>query len=280
MSWLFPAVPTQRLRRFRVAVYVVVLLDVFLFTPFPIAHGDVPASLYHQHLPVRDLLLLPQPSPIYVQVLRAVIVIGCLLAIWGKWPRAAGLVVALGMLDWVSNAFSYSKINHDHFALMVALFVLPAVASSGAGTAAAAKTAGWALRTVQIAVVATYFLAAISKIMDGGWGWASSAVLVWALSRRGTVFAEPLLSWPWLTYVFQWLSLVAELLSPVMLFLRGRLLHAAVAFWALFHLSTYLLLSIHFIPTAVCLLAFLPLERIGAPLTRSRHRFGRQQKVS
>lgn len=278
MNWLFPAVPTERLRRFRIAIYLVVLLDIFLFTPFPIAHGDVPASLYHQHLPVRDLLLLPQPSPIYVQVLRVVIVVGCLLAIWGKWPRAAGLVVAVGMLDWVSNAFSYSKINHDHFALMVALFVLPLVASSGA--VAAERTAGWALRTVQVAVVATYFLAAVSKVMDGGWGWASSAVLIWALSRRGTVFAEPLLAWPWLTYVFQWLSLIAEFLSPVMLFLRGRALYLAVAFWALFHLSTYLLLSIHFIPTAVCLLAFLPLERAGRVLGKSGRRVGEDQTIS
>ncbi len=48
-----------------------------------------------------------------------------------------------------------------------------------------------------------------------------------------------------------------------MLWLRGRALLAAVGFWMLFHASTYLLLTIHFLPTAICLLAFLPLERIG-----------------
>ena len=37
----------------------------------------------------------------------------------------------------------------------------------------------------------------------------------------------------------------------------------AVGFWIMFHACTYVLLTIHFLPTAICLLAFLPLERIG-----------------
>lgn len=265
MNRLFAPMPVQRLRRFRVAIYIVVLLDVFLFTKFPIGHGQVPASLYHHHLPVRDLFFLPQPSPVYVQVLRIVIVVAALACIFDKAPRFFGWVVALGMLDWLSNAFSYSKINHDHFALMVALVVLPMIVSARAGPERQEQSIGWALRTVQVAVVATYFLAGVSKVLDGGWGWASSAVLVWALTRRGTIFAEPLLAMPWLTYVLQWISFIAELLAPLMLFLRGRARYAYVAFWGLFHLTTYILLSIHFIPTAICLLAFLPLEKWRMP---------------
>ena len=66
-----------------------------------------------------------------------------------------------------------------------------------------------------------------------------------------------------LTYVMQWTVFALELLSPVMLWLRGRALLVAVGFWIIFHACTYVLLTIHFLPTAVCLLAFLPLERIG-----------------
>ena len=168
------------------------------------------------------------------------------------------------MLDWVSNGMSYGKVDHDHFALVVALFVLPTVGRAGWFEGRGTEAAGWALRMIQLAVVATYFLSAIAKIREGGWLWGSSATLIWALSRRGDVQpAQWLSTQPVLTSVMQWTVFVAELLSPVMLWLRGRALLAAVGFWILFHACTYVLLTIHFLPTAICLLAFLPLERIG-----------------
>lgn len=260
MGWFFPELPVARIAWLRRFVYAIVLLDVLVLTRFPIGHGEVPADLY-KPLPIREWFL-PQPSPVYVQVLRFVIVVAALIAMSGRLPRLSGWVVALGMLDWLSNAYSYSKINHDHFALVVALCVLPLVGRALVTERHTSESAGWTLRIIQVGVVATYFLAAVAKVLDAGWGWASSAVLVWALTRRGSFLSEWLVDMPWLTYVFQWISLIAEFLSPVMLWLRGRWLYAVVGFWLFFHLSTYLLLSIHFLPTVVCLLAFLPLEKI------------------
>lgn len=261
MSWFFPSVPLARIAWLRVAVYAVVVLDLFVFTSFPSGHGGVPADLY-QPLPFRELLHLPQPSPLYVQLLRLVILASALVAMTGRLPRLAGWVCAAGMLDWLSNAYSYSKINHDHFALVVALCVLPLVGRALFGDRERSESAGWTLRVIQVSVVATYFLAAVAKILDAGWGWASSAVLVWALSRRGTAVSDWLVQLPWLTYVMQWAVFLAELASPVMLWMRGRVLYLAVGFWVVFHVVTFALLSIHFVPTAVCLLAFLPLERL------------------
>ena len=271
MSWFFPQVPLARVAWLRRFVYAVVLLDVLVLTAFPIGHGDVPGELY-KPLPFRELLHLPQPSPVYVQVLRVVIIASALVAMSGRLPRLAGWVCAAGMLDWLSNAYSYSKINHDHFALVVALCVLPLVGRALASDRRTSDSAGWTLRIIQVSVVATYFLAAIAKVLDAGWGWASSAVLVWALTRRGSFLSDWLVDLPWLTYVFQWIVFVAELLSPVMLWLRGRALYAVVVFWLGFHVSTYLLLSIHFIPTVVCLLAFLPLERLTGLWSQIRAR--------
>ncbi|AKU15800.1 hypothetical protein VV02_07910 [Luteipulveratus mongoliensis] len=262
MNWFFPEMPLARIAWLRRLVYAVVLLDVLVLTAFPIGHGDVPTELY-KPLPFRELLHLPQPSPVYVQVLRVVIIVSALVAMSGRLPRLAGWVCAAGMLDWLSNAYSYSKINHDHFALVVALCVLPLVGRALVSDRRTSDSAGWTLRIIQVSVVATYFLAAVAKILDAGWGWASSAVLVWALTRRGSFLSEWLVDMPWLTYVFQWISFSAELLSPIMLWLRGRMLYAVVGFWLIFHASTYLLLSIHFLPTVVCLLAFLPLERLS-----------------
>ena len=262
-GWAFPQTPLARVARVRAAIYAIVILDVLFFVTDPIDHGDVPAALYRE-LPVRALLHLPQPSPTYGWVLLFVTLVSAVVAASGRWPRLAGWVCALAMLDWVSNGMSYGKVDHDHFALVVALFVLPTVGRAGWFEGRGTEAAGWALRMIQLAVVATYFLSAIAKIREGGWLWGSSAALIWALSRRGDVQPAQWLSMqPALTNVMQWTVFVAELLSPVMLWLRGRALLAAVGFWILFHACTYVLLTIHFLPTAICLLAFLPLERIG-----------------
>ena len=262
-GWAFPQTPLARVARVRAAIYAVVILDVLFFVTDPIDHGDVPEALYRE-LPVRALLHLPQPSPTYGWLLLFVILVSAAVAASGRLPRLAGWVCAAAMLDWVSNGMSYGKVDHDHFALVVALFVLPTVGRAGWFEGRRTEAAGWTLRMIQLAVVATYFLSAVAKIREGGWLWGSSATLIWALSRRGDVQpAQWLSTQPALTYVMQWTVFVAELLSPLMLWLRGRALLAAVAFWILFHACTYVLLTIHFLPTAICLLAFMPLERIG-----------------
>jgi len=69
--------------------------------------------------------------------------------------------------------------------------------------------------------------------------------------------------------------LIAEFLSPVVLFLRGRALLLAVGFFVSFHLVTYLSLGIHFLPTVICWLAFFPLERIVPVIGRLRPRRAR-----
>jgi hypothetical protein len=63
--------------------------------------------------------------------------------------------------------------------------------------------------------------------------------------------------------VMQWCSFLAELTSVVVLWLRGRALLLAALFWMGFHVFTVAVLYIHFAPTAICWLAFAPLERLG-----------------
>ncbi|GMA85208.1 hypothetical protein GCM10025868_04580 [Angustibacter aerolatus] len=60
----------------------------------------------------------------------------------------------------------------------------------------------------------------------------------------------------------QWALIVVETLTPLLLWLRRLPLYAFVALLCGFHLTTYLLLRIHFLPLVVCLAAFLPLERL------------------
>jgi hypothetical protein len=114
-----------------------------------------------------------------------------------------------------------------------------------------------------MAVVASYFLAALSKFRYGGFGCANGSTFAWAFSRRGSDLALELAAVPGLLWVSQWVVLLAELTSPAMLWLRGRWIWLAVGFWAAFHVLTYLLIGIHFMALAVCLVAFVPVERAG-----------------
>ena len=262
-QWLVGAVPLRRIAVLRTVIYLFVIVDVLKIGNDPIAHGDVPADLYRPVL-LRSLLHLPAPSPGYVRVLFVVLVLSALIAATGRLPRLAGVVCLLAFLDWMTNNYSYSKIDHDQFALVVALAVLPTAGRARWGDPDDRRSegAGWAIVLIQVGVVLAYFLSAVAKMRFGGWGWANGAIFTWAFTRRGTALTDLLLSVPGLVHLMQWVVLVAEFLSPALLFVRGKLLWAGLAFFATFHLMTYLTIRIHFLPLAVCLLAFLPLERL------------------
>ncbi|HRC40907.1 hypothetical protein [Nostocoides sp.] len=268
--FLAPALPLARVAWLRVVIYLYVVFDVLVVVRDPIAHGAVPVELYHPVI-ARELLGFPAPSPGYVQVLRAVLIASALIAATGRLPRLAGAVCAIAMFDWITNAFSYSKIDHDHYALMIALLVLPTVGRARfADVGVLSQAAGWALRSIQMSAVSMYFLSAWAKMRFGTWGWANGSTLIWALTRRPNGIAPWIGARPELTHALQWLILVAEFLSPLLLWARGRALLLGLGFFLGFHASTYYLLRIHFLPLVVCLTAFMPMERIPAWWARRR----------
>ncbi len=126
------------------------------------------------------------------------------------------------------------------------------------------EAAGFALRAVQLAAVATYFLSAWAKIRFGGWDWVNSATMVRAVVRRGTPMAQWLLEVPWTLHWFQWVLFTAELTSPVIFLLSERWRRRIVAGWFVFHAMTYAAITIAFWPHLVMMLAFLPLEQYAA----------------
>jgi hypothetical protein len=333
--WCFPAEPYARVALFRTIIYLFVIFDIRRLVNDVVPKGYVPAELYQPVL-IPRVLHLPAPSPFIVHTLQAVLVGGCLLAAAGFLPRLAGWAVALAFTWWLFIDMSYGKVDHDHLALLVALYVLPTigpsvarprsprvgpvalapryvlgrprtsstpgslrprqsssgpratvkgpptrdtsgtrgdrrwaagdiwrrwVATSGWHDMVRTEAVGWALRCVQVAVVATYFLSAWAKIRVGGWHWPTGATFAWAVDRRGTALADPVLNYPWVLVAGQWMLITAEALSPIVFFLRGRWRAAFIGFWLMFHLTTYLAITIHFLPTAVGWLAFAPLER-------------------
>ncbi|MFL6070591.1 MAG: HTTM domain-containing protein [Actinomycetes bacterium] len=271
--WWFTPVPRARIAAFRVLVYAFVPLDVFVLRTSGEKHGYVDPELYRPVLFAR-VLPLPTPTPTLVHAVQyGMVLIAIALVVLiasdraGRWQAALGATLFLLYLEWMFISFSYGKVDHDRFAFLLALAVLPTAGRAALRDMTPSQAAGWSLRMVQVGAVATYFLAAVAKVRFGGWGWVNSTTIARAVIRRGTMFADPLLQMPWTLQLTQWFIMTFEFASPVLLFLRPKFQQYAVAFLVCFHVMTYAMIRIIFMPHVVCLAAFLPLEKI---LNRTR----------
>ena len=267
MRWLYAPAPLARVAVLRVVTLLFIPVDVLLTTTWVRGHAQVPGELY---VPLRlgRLLPLPTPGP-WVEVLQVVLIaaalLAALLAVRDRLPRLAGWVVAGLYLEWMVVAMSYGKVDHDRFAFLVALFVLPSVGRAGLRSRERSEAAGWALSMIAVAVVATYVLAAVAKLRFGGLDWVNGATLTRAILRRSTPLSEPLLDLPAVLHAAQYGIMAMELLVAPLLLVRWRDERRT---WALavgflgFHLLTFALITIIFLPHCVALLALLPLERL------------------
>ena len=265
-DWFAPLLPESRAAIFRTICYLFVIVDVHLIVRDPISLSRHP-ELYRPLL-LERMFSLPPPSVPLTIALYLVVLVGSLVVAANRLPRAAGYLVAAAFTWWTAIGMSYGKVDHDHLALIVALWVLPTVGTISHRWASPQRSrqAGWALKCIQIAVVFTYFLSALTKIRSGGWSvtsWPESSILMWAIIRRPHGLGQFLMAYPDLLHLMQWFSFTAELTSVVVLWLRGRALLAAALFWLGFHVFTAAVLYIHFAPTVICWLAFAPLERFG-----------------
>lgn len=260
--WLFAPLPLGRVAVLRTVAYLFVPIDVLLTSSWVAAHKDTPRSLYTP-LTVGQILHHPAPTHGLVLAVMAALLTCSVLAATGRWPRLLGSAVFVLYAEWMLIAMSYGKVDHDRFAFLVALAVLPTVGQARYGDAARSEAAGWALRVTQVSVVCTYFLASWAKLRYGGIDWLTGATLARAVLRRGTIFSDWTLHVRFLLVACQYAIVAFELSSPVVLFVRSdRVRYVIVAGFYLFHLMTFVAITIVFLPHIVAMLAFLPLERL------------------
>ncbi|GAB3588960.1 HTTM domain-containing protein [Angustibacter peucedani] len=278
-AWLFTPVPLARVALLRAAVYAFVVVDVLFLHTSGWYHGAAD-PVWYEPLVGGELLHLPAATLLLVELLKWGSVVLALVAVTGRFPRAAGWAVAITWSWYQYVAFSYGKVDHDRGDFVLALLLLPTVGTAHLSDRRLSEAAGFAIRAVQLGAIATYFLSAIAKLRFGGPEWVNSATLVRAVVRRGTPFGELFLHTPWVLHFGQWFIMGAELFSWVIFFLPERWRRLMVLGWYLFHAGTYASITIAFWPHLVMLLAFLPLEeyrdkllaRYRARRQRSRHR--------
>ena len=259
--WFFQPVALGRIAVLRTLAYLFVPLDVFLITPWALAHRDVPTSLY-QPLLVARVLHLPAPTHLLIVVLGTALVAASLAALTGRAPGLLGTLVAMLYAAWMLVAMSYGKVDHDRAGYLVLLAVLPTVGRARWGDRTLSERAGWAIKATAIAVVCTYFLASWAKFRFGGVDWLTGATYTKAVLRRGTIFSNWTVHVPGLLVAAQFGTIAFELSSPIVLFLRGRWQVGAVVFLYSFHALVYAGLTIAFWPHLVALAALLPLEKL------------------
>lgn len=261
-SWLFAPMPRGRIAALRTMAYLFIVFDVLVYTKVATYKVDVPTDLYVPLQVDRWLPLVPEPTRLVVLVTVWGLLILSPLAATGRAPRLLGWAVFALYFEWMLIDMSYGKVDHDRFAFIVALALLPTVGAARHGDRATSAKAGWALRLIQLAVVATYFLAAVAKLRFGGIEWLWGTTLTWAILRRGTEWARWILDFPWLIKLSQIGIVCFEMFSPLIFFISERLRAWMVAYFYLFHLLTWLAITISFAPHLIAMAGFLPLERV------------------
>ena len=261
-GWLFAPVPLARVALFRVIVYLFIPIDVFVTTRWVAAHAGVPSE-YYQPLLIGEWLPLPTPTTAVVDVVKWLLTGSALLAATGRAPRVWGTTTFLLYFEWMVIAMSYGKVDHDRYAFLVALAVLPTVGIAHWRDQRRSEAAGFAVTAIFIAVMLTYFLAAWAKIRFGGWDWVNGSTLTRAVLRRGTDLSMWTLEVPGLLHVSQYLMIGFELLSPLMLLARRERTRIALVIFLLgFHLMVFTGVRIIFLPHCVAILCLLPWERL------------------
>lgn len=267
--WLTEPVPRGRVAAFRTLVYLFVVADLTVVTPWVRTHAAVPGELY-QPLLIGRLLPLPTPTPLLVQVIFWALLVTALAAATGRAPRALGWTVFALYFEWMIIAMSYGKVDHDRFGFLVALAVLPTAGRARHGDPVRTEAGGWALRVTQIAVVCTYFLAAFAKLRFGGLDWVTSSVLARAIIRRGTELGDTVAQVPYLLIAAQFGIIAFELLSPLIFAVPRRWRPVGIGFFYAFHAVTIATITISFAPHLIAMASFLPLEKVRLSRTAKR----------
>ena len=260
MSWLFAAVPRGRVAILRTIVYLFAAADLVIFTPWVRGHATASADLY-QPLLVARILHLPAPTSLMITAIFWALLVTALAAATGRFPRALGWTVFVLYFAWMLVAMSYGKVDHDRYAYLMALAVLPTCGPARWRDQEPSERAGWAMRMVQLAVVATYFLASWAKLRYGGPEWMTGSVLARAILRRGTELAHLIAPIPGVLIGAQIGIMMFELFSPMIFVVPERWRLRMVGFFYSFHLVTISMITISFAPHLVAILCFLPLER-------------------
>ena len=226
----------------------------------------------------------PLPGPLLMAAVVVTPIAAAVLAS-GRREKLAGPTAAVGFLVVTTYRSSWGQLFHTENLVALHLVVIAAVPFlSGRGRAAGDDDRSWAVDTMAVLTVATYFVAGVAKLRISGWAWLDGDVLRHqiafdnarkeVLGDTASPFAGWVLQQGWLLAPAAIMTMVVELAAPLAL-LRGR----TAALWCgtawLFHLSILVFMAILF-PyhlLGIALAPLLPVERLGGTVAGWTGRF-------
>lgn len=241
---------------------------------------------------IGPLWFLDTPLPDGVVLFLVVITpLAAALAAAGWRYRVSAPVAALAFLLITTYRNSWGQLFHTENLASLQLIVLalaPAAAGHWSVDARRGRAApiangddgDWAVKSMAVLAVGTYFLAGVAKLRIGGWGWVSGDTLVFQVTfdnvRKDLLGdpSSPLAAWfigqGWLMAPSAVASMVLELGAPLALLHRR-----AGQMWAVsamgFHLGVllvmYILFPYHLLGIGVAPL--LAMERVPDRLART-----------
>jgi hypothetical protein len=292
----FDPIPAARVGLLRIWLFGFVVVDVLLRKEAWVGLADTPRLFWH---PVGATWLLDQlgvgpPNAWQILLVQAVLAVAALLAALGYRYRFTAPVAAVLYLYWQCLGQSWGEMKHARVTLILALLFLSVVSAeqrrSLDSIRARRRTPGraiegmgrlpidepstngaWAVRAIQVALAALYFLSGYAKLRSVGidWIWGDTlkqAIQDKASSGETTELGFWVLRHGWAMVSFQAVSLAWEICFPLV-FIR-RLRYPILLVGLLFNIGLWTTVKIEFFGVVACFAAFLPLEEYEQAVRR------------
>jgi len=292
----FDPIPAARLGLLRIWLFGFVVVDVLLRKEAWVGLADTPRLFWH---PVGATWLLDQlgvgpPNAWQIVLVQAVLAVAALLAALGYRYRFTAPVAAALYLYWQCLGQSWGEMKHARVTLILALAFLSVVSAEQSHsldtrrarrrTSARAfgasgtqpiyepsSNGAWAVRAIQVALAALYFLSGYAKLRSVGidWIWGDTlkqAIQDKASSGETTELGFWVLRRRWAMVAFQAVSLAWEVGFPLVFFRRLR--YVVLAVGLLFNIGLWTTVQIEFFGVVACFAAFLPLEEYEQAVRR------------
>ena len=230
--------------------------------------ADRPAELF-QPVAVIGWLSTP-PSAAVVMVLQVVGLLGALITIARRAPRAGFAVAWLSYLFLAAVWGSSGKVMHNDVLLVTVAFPLLFAPAPTRGESDTVDVRwGWGPRAALVALGAVYFATGFQKLRHSGLAWVFSDNMSWVLRQGTSVFGHRLnqviADQPVATRVLAGGALALELSAPVLLAFR-RTRPFFVLGSLMMHTSIWLFLGLDYSPWVLASAA------VALPMSRRWHR--------
>lgn len=223
---------------------------------------DISASAPARFQPVGVWYWLDGPLPLAViwGVVVATVIAGALATV-GLWYRISGPALAAGFLLFATYDNSWQHIAHTENLLALHLLVLPLAGAAGSFSfdhrqRDEVQRFGWPLRVMSMVTVATYVVAGVAKLRNGGFDWIEGEVLRSHIANDnvrkavlGDTYSELggwLVGHRWVFVPMALGTMVIELGAPLAL-ARGRIRALMVGAIWIFHAAIVAIMAIVFI---------------------------------